>query len=668
MKKRIFILAIGALLAAVSCNPETEYSAASDRYQVTDLKATAGDAEVLLEWTMKEGWSPEEYLVSYNDAAGNAVQEYTGSTETCYTVAELDNGVNYVFSVQAVYSGGRLSGIEKVSASPVNSRVPVENLKLEASDSRIAASWTLPSGAECLSIKFECSSKDETVKSVELEASARSCEVTGLVNFKEYEVSVSPVYAKGPAVAVSAKATPIGGDPLCHVAYEEVYCGQLNTFTFNTASYPGATDISWTFDDGKVLSGAQVEYRIWGTEKAGIVLKANINDSQVEYKFYVSIREFAVNFDGWSKSGVKFKNSHFAFSPDRKTAYTLSYSSYRYLVAIELATGKLKWEYNLGGGEGNGAHFGVNPVTGDVVVSSNTTLYSIKEDGTVRWSLADCYTAGVGAAFSPDASTIYVGTTSKQLKIVNASDGTLLSTSTFAGNVASIVVDGTTLIITLRVNADGNLQFLDVSNPASVKVLKSCKFDSRGSDICSASVGPDKKTMYFSADQNFYCVDLESREITASVHTSDESNYLVCGSVVDPSGNVCFVYAATSSQSYMALYSAGLASKKWDWYPESHKNTFNYNCPVVDSDGNFYVADRTGKAWQVSAGGTSECIFTGPQALQGATGMCDNIVLTAGNAAPGVVVGKCVQASRASGWSGSGGDPCCTKCIQWVYK
>ncbi len=669
MKRIILLTLLAGAAIAVSCNPETKYQADFDRYIISDLNAVPGDEEVVLSWTMKDGWSPVDYLVTYNDAQGKKVSSRTESTGTSYVVSGLENDVNYVFSVQAVYKGDRLSGSVKASATPVTSRIAVSGYNLAATDGTITASWTLPESENCTGITLVCKSGDDVVETKTLPASSRECVIEGLINYNEYEVTVEVQYKKGPSEPVSAKATPVGGPALCSVLYSETYSGQLNTFTFNSTDYPTATDITWTFNDGKTASGTEVQHRIWGTGEAQIVLNVNINGTAVEYKFYVKIHEYALNIGSWSDDGIKFKNTHFAYSPDRKTAYVLSYGSARLLEAISLETGEEKWFFNLGGGQGNGAHFGVNPVSGDVVISSDKVLYCIKPDGTVRWSINGFGTScGDGAAFSPDAATVYVGNTSGELWAIKSDDGTKLGSMALEGNLAAIVVDGTMLFVTIRLKTEFNAFFLDVSDPSSISTLKKLHFDSRGADIASASVSPDNTKLYFGADQNFYCVDLTTREIIKSVKTSDVSGYLVGGSVVTASGDVAVVYASATAQSYMSLFSAGLESKKWDWAPESHKNTFNYNCPTVDEEGSLFISDRNGKVWCVSSTGTSSEIFAGPQGLQGSMGMCGNLVMTAGNKAPGMIVAKCVETARASGWSGCGGDPCCTKCVQWAYR
>ena len=380
--------------------------------------------------------------------------------------------------------------------------------------------------------------------------------------------------------------------------------------------------------------------------------------------------KYVLNFNGWSNQNVKVKNTNFAFSPDGKTAYTMTYNKARILGAFDIESGNAKWCVDLKGGYGNGAHFSVNPVTGDVIVSSDKKLFCISEEGSERWSIDGFgLSCGAGAAFSPDASTIYVGNSAGELWAVNASDGTKLGSVTLGGNLAAIVVDGTTLYVTIRKNLTPNLYFFDVSDPSSIQTLKTLHFDSLGADIASASVSPDKTKLYFGADYKFYCLDLQTKEIIDSVKTST-SGKIVCGNVVTPSGDVAVVYKNDSGEGggTMALFSAGLAEKKWEIVPAENKNLFNFNCPVVDENGDFYIVDAKANAWFIKAeDGSCTKLHTGPQDLQSATGMCGNILLNAGNAAPASVFGWRVPTSRGAGWSGTGGDPCCTKCVQWVY-
>ncbi len=374
--------------------------------------------------------------------------------------------------------------------------------------------------------------------------------------------------------------------------------------------------------------------------------------------------KYALNYNGWENQEVKIKNTNFAFSPDGKTAYTVTYNTARILAAFDLESGSLKWTYNLDCAATNNGHIAVNPVTGDVVASSGTKLFCIKDDGSVRWS-ADGFgdlSYGAGAAFSPDASTIYAGNTSKELWAVNASDGTKLGSVELGGTLTAVVVDGTTLF---AATSSTKGYFFDVSDPASITETGTVSYTGAGTNSSSASVATDGKTLYFASKGYLHCVDLSAKTLVKSEKLTTD---IVCGTVVTSSGDVAVAYKTAAGGGAVALYSAGLETKKWDVTPATNKNLLNFNCPVVDENGDFYIVDAKANAWFIKAeDGSCTKLHTGPQDLQNATGMCGNILLNAGNAAPASVFGWRVPTSRGSGWSGTGGDPCCTKCVQWVY-
>lgn len=671
MKKFILIAAAAAAMLT-SCWKEPDFHADYERHIISNLKATPGDECVNLSWDMEEGFNPQDYLVSYNDENGETVKLRTNSPACEYTVENLTNGVTYVFNVQAVYSGDALSGIVQVTSVPMTERYPVTDLVLTPGDRKIDVSWKVP-GGKCTGITVTVTPADGSkATEAKLGADVATYTATSLTNFLDYTVSVVAEYPKGSSEPVSASATPMSGAPLCSALYEEIFSGQLDTFTFNLTDYPTATDISWKFPDGTTATGTTVSHKIWGVGDVVVSLSAKIGSVAVNYNLHLTAREYMISYTGWPNQKIKFKNNNFAFSPDGKTAYILSYNENRYLAAFNLETGAFKWLFDLGSSAaGNGAAISVNPATGDVLASDNTTLYCIKDEGTkgtAKWTCATGLTVGVGAAFSPDGKTIYVGANSKKLYCLNAESGAVLSCiTTLSHNVGAIIVDNTTLFVTTRGTSD-NVLFIDVTDPTKMNITKSLTAPTGATDITSASVAADKKTIYFSTLQYFHCADLSTQTIKKSVKVSDVANYLTCGSVVDKSGNVCVLYAETASQSQMALFSPGLETLKWKWAPESHKNTFNYEGPNLDSDGNFIAIDRNGKVWSVAPDGTPTMLFDGGKSVQGPTGMCGNVVLASYNAAPGLVLAKCIQAERASGWSGPGGDPCCSKCIQWVFK
>lgn len=102
--KKIFCILLAAGFAATfsSCWKEDIPQAGAARHQVENLTAEAGDGEVTLSWGLPEGWEATDFLISYTDTQLQVIKHYSGGA-TRYTVGELENDVQYTFSVQAVY-------------------------------------------------------------------------------------------------------------------------------------------------------------------------------------------------------------------------------------------------------------------------------------------------------------------------------------------------------------------------------------------------------------------------------------------------------------------------------------------------------------------------------------------------------------------------------------
>ena len=67
--KKIINLLLALVLTAnlAACWTEDIPEAGTARHQVTGLTATPGDEEVLLSWSMPEGWNPTDFIVYYTN-------------------------------------------------------------------------------------------------------------------------------------------------------------------------------------------------------------------------------------------------------------------------------------------------------------------------------------------------------------------------------------------------------------------------------------------------------------------------------------------------------------------------------------------------------------------------------------------------------------------------
>lgn len=148
--------------APEATTPESEETT-GDLEAVTDLTAVADDGSVTLTWQYEASDEPSGYLVRWrevgveDDAHGNDVDWNepiaTGSTETMFTVTNLDNGTNYVFQVAAI--NGESPGPWSLESEPVSPESDGEevvrgpsaprNLTLTLGRGQVTVTWDAPS-------------------------------------------------------------------------------------------------------------------------------------------------------------------------------------------------------------------------------------------------------------------------------------------------------------------------------------------------------------------------------------------------------------------------------------------------------------------------------------------------------------------------------------------
>lgn len=83
--KKIINLLLALVLTAnlAACWTEDIPEAGAARHQVTGLTATPGDEEVLLSWSMPEGWNPTDFIVYYTNTDSKTVIRRTGGLMNC---------------------------------------------------------------------------------------------------------------------------------------------------------------------------------------------------------------------------------------------------------------------------------------------------------------------------------------------------------------------------------------------------------------------------------------------------------------------------------------------------------------------------------------------------------------------------------------------------------
>lgn len=665
MKKLLFIIltAAGLSLSVTSCWKENLPEAGAARHQVTDLKAVPGDEEAQLSWSMPEGWNPTEYLITYTD--GDKISLRT--SEKSYSITGLTNGETYTFEVQAVY-GDLISGAVSAAAKPTTSRFAVSDLVAEGSANMVILTWTKPS-TNVTSYTLTYSSDNTAAQEISIEADKESYTVDKLENDVIYTFSLVANYAKGPSEPVVAKAMPALAVPY-FLDRTTAAVNQPVKFTFNTEGYPSATNVRWTFPDGKILTGTEVSYGIPSSGTQHVTLTVHLGDKDKSWNIELQIRDYVVNYIDWECVGANyngFKGSCPVFSPDGKTVYNITFNKTTCLYAFNVETGEKIWVYEPSAASGSYNPLTVNPVTGDIYFGTTTAgqFYCVNAKGDLKWKFDGAGSMKSAApAVNKDGSVVYIGDNTGNIFALDAASGAKKWSAALGSAAAGLLVNGNELVAGA---VNGTVTFY---NTADGTVITSLKFPCM-TDITGFAVGNDKRTVYLPAKSAMCSFDLEAKTILVeSLSVADNNLY---EPVVAPNGNV---YVAGKDNCVYCL-DKDLTRVVWKYQHTDAAgkvvNAFNYSHPCVDTENHLYIT--SGQAGNVSyifnADGTIKESWTygssNQQKQMGGNNYLNGVFYSAfvGNTGDnGAFYGKYVGGERANTWSTHGGDICGSCCLK----
>lgn len=665
MKKLLFIIltAAGLSLSVTSCWKENLPEAGAARHQVTDLKAVPGDEEAQLSWSMPEGWNPTEYLITYTD--GDKISLRT--SEKSYLITGLTNGETYTFEVQAVY-GDLISGAVSAAAKPTTSRFAVSDLVAEGSANMVILTWTKPS-TNVTSYTLTYSSDNTAAQKISIEADKESYTIDELENDVIYTFSLVANYAKGPSEPAVAKAMPALAVPY-FLDRTTAAVNQPVQFTFNTEGYPSATNIRWTFPDGKILTGTEVSYGIPSSGTQHVTLTVHLGDKDKSWNIELQIRDYVVNYIDWECVGANyngFKGSCPVFSPDGKTVYNITFNKTTCLYAFNVETGEKIWVYEPSAASGSYNPLTVNPVTGDIYFGTTTAgqFYCVNAKGDLKWKFDGAGSMKSAApAVNKDGSVVFIGDGAGNIFALDAASGAKKWQAALGSATAGLLVNGNELVAGAT---NGTVTFY---NTADGTVISSLKFPCM-TDITGFAVGNDKRTVYLPAKTAMCSFDLETRAILVeSLSVADNNLY---EPVVAPNGNV---YVAGKDNCVYCL-DKDLTRVVWKYQHTDAAgkvvNAFNYSHPCVDTENHLYIT--SGQAGNVSyifnADGTVKESWTygssNQQKQMGGNNYLNGVFYSAfvGNTGDnGAFYGKYVGGERANTWSTHGGDICGSCCLK----
>lgn len=672
MKKLIHICILSGLAAlAASCWTEDIPEAGAARHQVEALTATPGDEEVTLAWEIPDGWNPTDYIVFYTDEESQTVTLRTGGASR-YVVDKLTNGISYNFNVQAVY-GKLISNAVTVAARPSTSRLPVTDLTVtDTGDGYVALAWSAPSTLVekyTLSYYIEDMPGDIRTQEIGKEQTAYRCE--GLTNDKTWFFLLAAEYAKGPAEADVVRAMPTKAIPY-FISSETAAVDQPVTFEFNRTAYADASDVTWTFPDGAVLTGDKVLSGFKTTGNQTVMLSAKIDGSSREWKITVEIRPYVVNFMDWEQAdGAKYESPTYTcpvLSPDAGTVYVNTGNKVSNLYAFDVRTGKNKWTFRP---TDNGdmqaeskSMVAVNPVSGDIYygTSAGGQFYAVKPDGTLHWKFSKCGSMNSAPpAVSADGTVVYIADAKGALYALDAETGTERWSAPYAAGSCGygLLVNGGEVVLAAKTA----IHFVNAADGTKIEAVSVSIVNSIG-----FAVSPDRKKAYFAYATTLAAVDLDSHTLYARSAVGGDNYYQP---IVAGDGTV---FAGTKD-GYVRFFSPDLQTMIHEEQPSSvKKNTFNFTRPLVDANNRFYIMasgnsteDSLVLEYDTSGNKISDWSYTQNNCQNGCN-LADGVLYTvnqgSGDGGNGLFIGKYIGAARGRGWSSHGGDHCGSGCIQ----
>ena len=672
MKKLIHICILSGLAAlAASCWTEDIPEAGAARHQVEALTATPGDEEVTLAWEIPDGWNPTDYIVFYTDEESQTVTLRTGGANR-YVVDKLTNGISYNFNVQAVY-GKLISNAVTVAGRPSTSRLPVTDLTVtDTGDGYVALAWSAPSTLVekyTLSYYIEDMPGDIRTQEIGKEQTAYRCE--GLTNDKTWFFLLAAEYAKGPAEADVVRAMPTKAIPY-FISSETAAVDQPVTFEFALPIYADASDVTWTFPDGTVLTGDKVLSGFKTTGNQTVMLSAKIDGSSREWKITVEIRPYVVNFMDWEQAdGAKYESPTYTcpvLSPDAGTVYVNTGNKVSNLYAFDVRTGKNKWTFRP---TDNGdmqaeskSMVAVNPVSGDIYygTSAGGQFYAVKPDGTLHWKFSKCGSMNSAPpAVSADGTVVYIADAKGDLYALDAETGTERWSAPYAAGSCGygLLVNGGEVVL----GAKTAIHFVNAADGTKIEAVSVSIVNSIG-----FAVSPDRKKAYFAYATTLAAVDLDSHTLYARSAAGGDNYYQP---IVAGDGTV---FAGTKD-GYVRFFSSDLQTMIHEEQPSSvKKNTFNFTRPLVDANNRFYIMasgnsteDSLVLEYDTSGNKISDWSYTQNNCQNGCN-LADGVLYTvnqgSGDGGNGLFIGKYIGAARGRGWSSHGGDHCGSGCIQ----
>jgi lysophospholipase L1-like esterase len=180
----------------------------------TGLAATAGNAQVVLNWTASSGATGYNVYRGTTPGGESTTAIATGVTSTSFTNTGLTNGTAYYYKVTATNSSGTSSYSNEASATPTAGPTPPPapaGMAASPGNAQVGLSWTASSGATSYNVYRGTSSGGESTTAIATGITTTSYTNTGLSNGTAYYFKVTATNSAGTSgYSNEASAIPSG--------------------------------------------------------------------------------------------------------------------------------------------------------------------------------------------------------------------------------------------------------------------------------------------------------------------------------------------------------------------------------------------------------------------------------------------------------------------------
>jgi fibronectin type 3 domain-containing protein len=383
----------------------------------TGLTATAGNAQVALQWNASSGAA--SYNVYRSTASGQETLYKSGITATSFTDTGATNGTKYYYEITAVSPGGVESAqSSEVSATPTTGAPSTPTgLTATAGNAQVALRWNASSGATSYNVYRSTASGQETLYKSGI--TATSFTDTGATNGTKYYYEITAVSPGGVESAQSSEvsATPAAGAPSAPTGFTASAGNAQVALQWNASSGATSYDIyrsttsghetlyksgitTTSYTDTGVTDGTKYYYKVTAVSAGGQSVKSSEvsatptptptpptpTPTGTNMVQSVSLGTASQWFPGWL--GMEFTTGSSAVSVSQLGRWVVAGNSQSHtLELVDAATGSVLASTTLNMAGQTTGQFAYASLSSPVTLAANHTYYlvSMENSGGDAW-------------------------------------------------------------------------------------------------------------------------------------------------------------------------------------------------------------------------------------------------------------------------------------------